>query len=185
MTNDLLSTGIFLSGLTYAGYMLRSVPQTIGTFIKRRAIFKVTVYQHEEFYQVLESYLAAHNEKGFSNVSVKIQENHLGKRAAELVHHSDSFILRRAGKRILIKKEMREPSKGNDSLLLLQIGVYEITGIFAKEVIEEMIQEIIHWDQNKNPDGVVKIYSAGYSSWELINQISPKALDKIYMNEIA
>ncbi len=185
MVNDLFSTAVLLSLLTYIGYSMREVPETIITFVKRKIIFRVTVYQYDEFYDILQQWLSTNNERGFSDVSVKIKEDYKGKRTTELVHHSDSFVLRRHGKKILIRKENREITKKDTDSLQFYMGVYEITGVFAKVVIEQMVQEILEWGDKKNTSGIVKVYSDSYDSyWKLLNQLSPKGLDKLYIDGV-
>lgn len=180
MTTEIFTTGLLLSGFGYLGYTLREVPKLIWNFTKRKIIFKVTINQGEQMYDLLNEWFTAHHTDNFSNISIGLEMNSDGKWKSKYHHHADTFFLKRNSKRLLVEKSIKEKSHGD--LLIGVFSTYEISGYSAKEEVLKLIEEIIAWNNNKSNEGIVKIKTAYWNNWDVQNTVKPKGFESIFVD---
>lgn len=148
LSKELLTTGVFLSALTYVGYQLKSVPTYIWGFLERKFLYTTCIRKDDIYlYQMLDLYLkknySGQYRNTFSYVFDREAEEDTQNHDLKTRQREDLFILRIKGRRVVVKKTLeRMAATQVHGKASTYIEEYHISGFFAKKQIEEFVQSI-------------------------------------------
>lgn len=186
--NNFFTTGILLASGGLFAYLLRDIPKKIFEWGKRKTLYSVTVYQQDELFDILESWLFDHYRNHYKDVEATLwfDERNMNpneKPIKELRFRQEEnfFIAKIDGKRIFISKTKEKLDKAQ-SLREIFYRRYIIKGWMAKEQINTFLKTIVDNYNKKNKKGLLKIYANNYwGDWQCIHDIIVKPFDKVIM----
>lgn len=195
--SNLVTGGLLLSAGIGLLYSLKSVPSLIWKKIQTRFIYKVTIYDYDELYTVLENWLYKNHankyrdtEVGF-NILEKIEcleppihkEGISGKQVIlQYKQGTDVFVIEYEGKKLLFSKS-KEKLENASTIKQLFSHYFTIRGFRARRQIESLLGKITE-DYNKSLlDNKLLFYAFYYGTWSLINKRVVKNLDSIVLNK--
>ena len=97
----------------------------------------------------------------------------------------DTFFIRRGFRYIKIWKG-REKLENANNLRSAFLNRFEVTGLFSKRIINNLMAEIVEYNleiQKKNKRTKVRIYTNSSSHWRRMDDVNPKPLDKIIIED--
>jgi hypothetical protein len=74
-SNELLNAGLLISAATYIGYQLKSIPETLWVFIKRKITYTLTIEETDELYIYMERWLTHNYKDNYRNVEASLSSN--------------------------------------------------------------------------------------------------------------
>lgn len=167
-SNQLLTTGVFLSALTYVGYQLKTVPATLWEFFQRKFLYTTCVRREDEdLYFVLELYLAENHSHQYRNTFSYVRDSsnpgsmwdeeeaflEIEEDKVKTRQRQDVFIIRLGGRRVMIEKtlEKREGGLVASASKNIYIEEYRISGLFAKKQIDNFVRDIFSASSHRLP----------------------------------
>jgi SpoVK/Ycf46/Vps4 family AAA+-type ATPase len=196
--NAILNAGIILSLLTYIGYQLKSIPEFILNWIKRKITFSVTIDEGDELYIYIERWLRDCHQKNYRNIEASLNPSKLGDltnidernayyqspEADKLYiwQYDDEFIISHGGKRILLSKG-REKLEGAKDLKNAFLNRYTLRGFWAKHQILDLLQTIIDYNQKFKSIKVPTIWTnAEWNDWQHSGKVTTKDFSNIFFD---
>jgi hypothetical protein len=187
---------ITIAIFTYIVYQLKAVPVFIWEQIKKRLIYRVNIEETTELYNYFETWLRHSYPDKYRNVEATL-ENKRGSRHCEPLHSSDQpkkdavkywhfsdlFIINYKGKRLTIDKG-RDKMEHASTVSSLFYNSYKISGLNAKKKIEQLINEVIEYNQQFKTVNPPCIYTnTSYGEWMNIGNVAGKNLDNIIFSQ--
>lgn len=198
--NSILNAGIVLSLLTYIGYQLKSIPEFILNWIKRKITFSVTIDEGDELYLYIERWLRDCHQKNYRNIEASLNPSKLGDFSnldndddrcfkhddstdkLYIWQYDDDFIISHRGKRILIGKG-REKLEGAKDLKNAFLNRYTLKGFWAKSQILDLLQTIIDYNQKFKVLKVPTIWTnAEWNEWQYSGKVTNKDFSNIFFD---
>lgn len=204
--NALLSAGVLLSALTYIGYQLKSVPEIIWRFIKRKITYSLTVEETDELYIYLERWLTENYKSNYRNVEASLSPNKING-GGEInyldspnVNHNyesgdtkpdvdklyiwqyqDTFIIRYKGRRLLIDKS-RDKLEGAKTLKNAFFNKFTISGIFAKTQILNLLSDVVEYNQKFKKERLPRVFTnSSWGEWQYNSDIKTKNINNVFI----
>lgn len=190
---SLITGGLLISlGLAIL-YSLKNLPNLIWKKIQTRFIYKVTIYDYDDLYYVLEQWLYKNHankyrdtEAGYSIFSAGMypETRSSEDKTVKLSFKQgiDFFVVPHEGKKLIFSKS-KEKMEAAATLRSLFCHSFTIKGFRAKAQIESLLQQITDEYNKSMEDNRLMIYAFFYGSWSLINKRSVKTIDNIILDE--
>lgn len=206
---SLLNAGLLLSALTFVGYQLKSIPTTIWSFIKRKVTYTLTIEETDELYIYLERWLTNNYKDNYRNVEASLSpfkingggvhySDHVDEpiiTASEngdtgektkvddklyIWQYSDTFILKYNKRRLLLTKG-REKLEGAKDLRNAFFNRFTISGLWAKDSILSLLEEVVEYNQQFKSERLPRIYSnSSWGEWSYSGEITTKNLNNVF-----
>ena len=206
--NALLSAGVLLSALTYIGYQLKSVPEIIWRFIKRKITYNLTVEETDELYVYLERWLTENYKSNYRNVEASLspnkingggEVNYLNRPNDEhdyepdniksdvdklyIWQYEDTFIIRYKGRRLLIDKS-RDKLEGAKTLKNAFFNKFTISGIFAKTQILNLLSDVVEYNQKFKKERLPRVFTnSSWGEWQYNSDIKTKNINNVFIKD--
>lgn len=195
LPQQLLTTGVFLSALTYIGYQLKSVPSIIWSFVERKFLYTTCIRKDDEYlYRMFDLYLKDNHSSQYRDTFTYISDPNAEAASPnydlKTRQREDFFILRLQGRRVAIKKTLEKitaTAGGYGSKGRQQYNEeYHISGFFAKKQIEAFLQDVYNKYTHTLPGKSTNcIYLSKRSDWDInkykdINHVKP--LSEIFVD---
>jgi mitochondrial chaperone BCS1 len=204
--NALLSAGFLLSALTYIGYQLKSVPEIIWRFIKRKITYSLTVEETDELYLYLERWLTENYKSNYRNVEASLSPNKINgggevnylnspnyehdyepgdaKSDVDKLYiwqYQDTFIIRYNGRRLLIDKS-RDKLEGAKTLKNAFFNKFTISGIFAKTQILNLLSDVVEYNQKFKKERLPRVFTnSSWGEWQYNSDIKTKNINNVFI----
>jgi chaperone BCS1 len=199
-SNELLNAGLLISAATYIGYQLKSIPETLWVFIKRKITYTLTIEETDELYIYMERWLTHNYKDNYRNVEASLSSNKInGGVDSERNHifdnyddkiektdklhiwqYSDVFILKYGKRRLLLNKG-REKLEGAKDLRNAFFNRFTVSGLLAKKPILKLLNEVIEYNQQFKNERLPRIYSNNsWGEWEYSGEITTKNIDNVF-----
>lgn len=181
-------------------YYLRSVPEYIWRQIKKRFVYTARIYQYDELFGILETYLRDYHNEQYMDVEVCLeeQENSISMartnpgRFSLVVHNvqknlvqkqeENAFFFKYKGKRIMVSKSKEKIEKA-ESPKDFYFRRFIISGFNAKKEITDLLHEAVRYSDSIKNDHVVKVFSnSSYGDWNSPRDIRSKPINKVVLN---
>lgn len=189
--NTIFSTGLLLSVTGTLIYQMRSWPKTVFNKVRSKFIYSVKIYQNDELFDILESWLFDNYEQVYKDVEATLAKKdnlpsvlnqHLNQ-SFNIVYKQEEniFFIHYLGKQLFITKAKEKLDKV-ESIRDIYYRHYTIKGWQAKQTIHALLTHIVtEWDA-KRASNSVKIYSnTMYGDWSYVNDLAVKSLDKVIL----
>lgn len=179
-------------------YSLKSLPATLYKRVKRNLIYTVKIYQYDELFDVLESYLFSHHSSKYRSVEATIKEisentqpalfappKSDGEESLSVRYKQEetTFIIKYSGKSLIIEKDKEKIDKAQN-LKDIYFRKYTLSGFRAKKQIDEFLNEAINFSRSKKEENIVKVRTnTAYGDWFSPRTIKVKPLDKTIINQ--
>ena len=178
-------------------YSLKSFPTLLYKRIKRNLIYTVKIYQYDELFDMLESYLFSHYSSKYKSVEATITETtstdgsglpSISKSDEEKeisIHYKQeetTFIIKFGGKNLVIEKDKEKIDKAQN-LKDIYFRKYSLSGFRAKKQIDNFLNQSVNFSKSKKEENIVKVRSnTAYGDWFSPKTIKVKPLDKTIIN---
>lgn len=171
-------------------FVIKDVPVKIFNWAKRKSLYTVSIYQHDELFDVVEDWFFAHYKNRYNDVEAvlnyKEQPVIIGGPNKELKFKQEEnfFIAKVSGKRILISKSKEKLDKAV-SLRDIYYRKYIIRGFMAKKEINDLLTQIVKEYNDKSKSGIIKVFTNNsYGDWVCVNDISVKSFDLVVLEPL-
>lgn len=203
--SSVIGTGAILAGVGTVAYsllsQLKSVPNLIYKKVKQRFIFTVKVYQYDELFDNLETWLLTNHKKLYKDVEAVSRvssEFAMPTKLAEMEgitlntegtvisykQEDNTFIIKYLNKKLLIVKSKEKLDKAQN-LKDIWFRSYTISGWRAGKEIDSLLQEAIALCKKEEEADTVKIYSNSvYGDWINTGKKKVKPLQNTILNKI-
>lgn len=194
-----LMTGGLLAGAGTVVYQLKSLPIMLFRRIKRNYVYTTKIYQYDELFDMLETWLANKHQKQYKDVEAVVEDmawrsstaipntwQSTGKGSKKYIRYKqeeNTFILKYAGRRIIITKTKEKTDKAV-ALKDMFFRKYSITGWRCKEVVDKLLNEVMEFSKMNEQKNSVKIFcNNSYGDWESNQVIKIKPIASTIINE--
>ena len=201
---DQLLNNEFFSGAAIATilgsllYQLKAIPMFIWRRIERRLSYKVTVYQHTEFFDAIEDYFKNNYAHKYRNVEAILDGDSLSSgdypvdesksngsskeynSKVRLIHHDDIFVIWKKKTPVYVSKG-REKLENASSLRGAFLISFTFRSLFGKHIINGILDEIIDsYNKSRNVKITTDIFTNNYSNWNKARDFK-KSLDNVIL----
>lgn len=196
-----MDSTLIMGALLAAGggilYSLKSIPVTLWKKLKQRIIYTVRIYQYDDLFMMLEKWLYANYQKQYRDVEAYVEDDMLNgiliikngeivnekPKLAKYKQEENTFIINWKGKRIAINKSKEKIEKAGQSTRDIWFRKYTITGIKAKDQIEQILNEAILFAKKQRVKNTIKVVgNDSYGNWEQGSTIKVKPLERTILN---
>ncbi len=196
---DIISTGAILGIGTTLLYSLRDIPMKLFNRVKGRYVYTVRVYQYDELFTALESYMKEHHIQRFRDVEAFISESPLWEgsyptaengiddtksKCINYRQEEDIFTVEYKDKNLIVNKLKEKVDKNVGGLKDMFFRKFVISGWRAKDVISEFLNVVLVEYQAKKVTDAVLCYThdaGGY--WEFNSSNTVKPIDDIVLKD--
>lgn len=195
MNISLVLTTALMAGGGAVLYTLRSIPTMIYNKIKQQLVYKVSVYQYDVLFGMLEDWLSTNHQKQYKDVEAMYemedspsQPNSRPKdenvKVLSYKHEDNMFIINYMNKRIIIQKTKEKLDKAQ-SLKDVYFRKYMLSGIRAKKQVDFLLKETIQMAESKMKQNVVNVRTNNsYGDWFPLSNVKVKPIEKTIFNPI-
>ena len=185
-------------------YSLRSIPNFLYRKLRQRFIYTVTIYQYEELFDVLESYLSAHYPSKYRDVEAKLStetvrqqskelsvgglmsftrvKNKVVKRSLMYTQEVTGYFIKYNNKRIFVNKTKEKMEKAGSSLRDSYLNRYILSSIGGRKSINLLLEEAADEFYTKmEKDVVSSSYHSSYGEWYVGKPITVKTIEKVVL----
>lgn len=176
MTTELLAPILALSGGAGIVYYLKGIPSLIYNRIKRSLIHTVTVYQYDEMFDALESYLKKRCENKYKDVEAQMD-------GYDVIYKQEEnlFVFKAGDKKILISKAKEKLDKAQ-TIKEIYFRKFIVRGYKAKKQIETLLTSAAKEWEDSQKESDIRIYTTNrYGEWDASSLIKPKPLNSIVL----
>jgi chaperone BCS1 len=168
-------------------YSLKKIPKDIYDKIKGRLVYSAKVYQYDELFSQLERWLYDHHNKSYRDVEASLQSvdnksypnNDDEKKQLVYKQEETSFILKYHGKKLLISKSKEKMDKAETAKDYF-FRKFTISGWRAMKQIDQLLNEVIKYNDQKRNNGTVQVYSNNaHGEWCSPSVVRVKPIDKV------
>lgn len=156
-------------------YKLKDIPTMIIIKIRQRIIYSVYIYQYDELFDMLETWLSVHHNKAYRNVEAVVQKeqqpafltgsNVVPPPKVIYKQEENTFIFRYKGKRLVIAKGKEKIDKIQNTKDLW-FRKYVVYGFKAKATIDMLLKEVVMYNHNMNANNSIKVFvNSPYGDW--------------------
>lgn len=188
MDTSLLITGGVMAAAGTILFQLKSIPVKIFRKVKQQFIYTVKVYQYDELFDVLESWLSTKHEKQYKDVEATLgdinpntppsDKSDIKDSTISYKQEENTFVVKYNGKRIIISKAKEKLEKAA-TVKDIWFRKYMISGFRAKKEINELLNEALKYSRIVKDSTSVKIYAnTQYGEWHSTGNIKVKPLDR-------
>lgn len=176
------------------GFMVycKSIPFYIYSQIRRRVIYRTTIYQSDRLFYDFESWFFQKYNNKYRDVEACMQFE-LGlhdspstiSAASEVFYkqNTGTFVIKYEGKYLLITKG-RDKLDNAQSFQNVYFNQYSISGIWAREVIEKLLAEVVETSKKKKEINEVRVFSCtDYGEWLVSGRMSTKSIENIVLED--
>ncbi len=208
-TNQFLSAGVILGGITSVLIYFKKIPANIWSRIVRLIKFNITIEERTSgmLFEYLENWIRDNLSKSYRNVDAAYysdndnESNSLEKREDAppisscyptmttpqkiiFKQRDDFFYLFRSGRLIKISKN-KEKLQGVHNIQNLFYDTYTINSVFAKSAIQKFLQEVVDYNISlQKIKKTINIFTNSSRYIEKINEIMYRNIDSVYINPI-
>lgn len=193
--DGLFTQTALLGAVTYLLYQLRTLPQLVWALIKKKIIYTVHVEESSILYQYIETWLFFTASDKFRNVHAKLasdgrgplgdnkpSSDNLNEDRIILQHYTDVFVMRYKGKRLLITKG-REKFENASEISRAFFSNIVIEGWLAKRVINELLQEVLTYNQGLRHTEQFMYANTTWGDWEFFGEIKGKDIENVIVKQ--
>ncbi len=192
---NLIPGSILLSVGAALLYTIKDIPKVIINKIKQHFIYTVIVYDYDELYYVIEKYIHNNHNHKYKTVEAGYEEkidtiNEIGKdinseykkqRNINYTQEPNIFTIKYQNKYIYFKNDKKELT---NKTVIKQLFTknFQISAIFGKKIITNLLNEITTEYNNKISDNKLDFYVWNYGIWTKITSKNVKPIDNIIFN---
>lgn len=187
---SILISSVIISFGGLVAYILRDIPKRIFEWVKRKTLYRVSIYQQDELFEVVEDWLFKNYKNRYTDVEATIGYMDLGPIASDqstkelrFKQEENFFVVKRNGKKILVSKTKEKLDKAV-SLRDIYYRKYILSGFLAKEEINSLLLEILEAYNKRRQKGSLKVYcNNAWGDWTCVNDISVKSFSSIVLKD--
>lgn len=201
--NSVIGTGAILAGMGTIAYslfnQLKSLPALGYKKLKQRFVFNVKIYQYDELFEMLETWLSTHHQKQYrdveavSKVSSKMQYSKSSMAQEGITINTEgtlvsykqednTFIIKYKKKKLFIVKSKEKLDKAQN-LKDIWFRKYSISGWRAQKHIDALLKEAISLSKKVEEENTITVYSnSSYGDWQGGSKKKVKSMDKTILN---
>lgn len=165
----------------------------IASWIRKKLVYTVRVYQYDELFYILEAYLFKNYQQQYRDVEASLEfgspiEYPTGpkqqdeKRRIHYKQEDNVFIIQYRGKRIMITKEKQKIEKGQSSIKELYFRQYQLKGWRCKAEINDFLEVIFQEHERARPKEQIRIYTSNsYGEWQRFDDTKVKPLENVFL----
>lgn len=185
--------GIALAATGGIVYSLKSIPNRLWQKIKRNLIYNVKIYQYDELFSILESYLYHKYNSKYRGVEASLREefatpitiNSNEKENDKISYKQEetTFIVKYRGKNLIITKDKEKLDKAQN-IKDVYFRKYNISGLKAKKQIDDFLNEAIDFSKSKKEENIIKVCSnSNWGEWLYPKTVKIKPFNKTIINQ--
>lgn len=191
MDFTILLAGVAISTTTAILYQIRNVPQTVFKRIRDRYVFSVTIYESDELFMLLESWLYKNYPEQYRDVEAHVSPASLEaddsnkKRDLQVQYRQNqaTFFLRYAGKRLLVTSSKEKMEKA-ETIKNIFLRSYTIKGWKSEIQITALLAQItFDYNQIRNASSLRIFANTPYGDWASIHSKNTKDFNQIVIEQ--
>ncbi len=185
--DNLLITGLLMSGGIGILYQLKGIPAILWRKLKQKVVYTVKIYDSDLLFYVLENWLYKnHNEKyRDTEAGYSILEDFEQPSKVRKVHYkqgSNIFSLKYLNKRLYFAKSKDKIDHASERRNLFS-NYFTIWGWKSKETIETLLNFLTQEYNKSLEDNRITFYIWGWDSWRNFKKKYVKPLDEIILKD--
>jgi hypothetical protein len=190
---ELLITSGILATATAAAMQLKALPGKLFTKLKSRCMYTAKIYQYDELFYMFEEWLYKHHTSMYRNVEAMVGDpqylqgvktwNADNEQGIKYFQEANVVLVKYNGKRLIVdknKQKVDKPTSMKDQFF----RSYTVSGLFAKQVIDELFKEAKREYEDRRKEVAISVYApASFGDWEHVTDIGFKKLDSVILNK--
>ncbi len=200
-TNQFFSAAFVGTIITGSFIYLKSVPLWIWNKIIRYTTYKVTVYQYDELFDLLEEWMNINHPKTYRNVEATLMDRFEYDSNCKPIISSNNDVksnndkltifLKQESVDLWIKYQNRYINIGKnkekldraENLRNVYFSRIELSGIFAEKQINNILQEALKLKKFPKDEIIIKTFDSGYGEYRKCYDVKPKPFENIIINK--
>ena len=203
-TNQFFSAAFVGTLITGSFIYFKSIPLWVWNKIVRHTTYKVTVYQYDELFDLLEEWMNINHPKTYRNVeAILLDKNEYDQHFKSINDNSTissndnkpinklTIFLKQESVNLWIKYQNRyinisknkEKLDRAENLRNVYFSRIELSGIFAEKQINNILQEALKLKKIPKDEIIIKSFDSGYGEYRKCYDVKPKPFDNIIINK--
>lgn len=196
-TNQFFSAAFVGTLITGSFIYFKSIPLWVWNKIVHHTTYKVTVYQYDELFDLLEKWMNINHPKTYRDVEAVLLDINLSPALQGIVttnstNKNDFNIhLKQESVNLWIKYQNRYINIGKnkekldraENLRNVYFSRIELSGIFAEKQINNILQEALKLKKIPKDEIIIKTFDSGYGEYRKCYDVKPKPFDNIIINK--
>jgi chaperone BCS1 len=204
-TNQFFSAAFVGTIITGSFIYFKSIPLWVWNKIVRHTSYKVTIYQYDELFDLLEQWMNANHPKTYRDVEAILLDVEYDQNYKPLYNNTTissnnktnnnsnkpSILLKQESVNLWIKYQNRYINIGKnkekldraENLKNVYFAKIELWGLFAEKQINNILQEALLLKIYPKDEIIIKTFDSSYGEYRKCYDVKPKPFENIIINK--